>query len=264
MINSVLSMLLRYVNSQYKKDANYDIALCLLHHYDEIGNMTINEMADICYVSSASISRFIKLLGFQSFHEFKNACKNTLEIANTDYSLEVSKAKKDDIEPIFARYTQHVIDNIEYSYQQLNYEQIDRICHFIYESNQVIMLGFEFSTLLAQHIQSRFALMNKYVRIGFSYEEQLEAAKELNENSTVLIATVEGGYFYRNDEIINVLNEKKAKIVVLTMNTQSKLMKEVDEVIICGKENSDTESRVSLLYVLELLVMYYCINFSHR
>ena len=34
--NSVLSILLRYVNGQYKKDTNYDIALALLTHYSEI------------------------------------------------------------------------------------------------------------------------------------------------------------------------------------------------------------------------------------
>lgn len=264
MMNSVLSMLLRYVNGQYKKDTHYDIALSLLTHYSEISRMTINDLADICYVSPASISRFIKMLGFQSFHEFKDACKNTLAIENTDYSREVSKATKEDIEPIFERYTDHVIENIRYTYNQISYDQLDRISHMIYESEDVLMLGLEFSTLLAQHFQNRFALMNKYIKIGLSYEEQLELVKSLKEKSLVFILTIEGGYFYRNDEIIRLLLQKNTKIVALTMNTQSKLMKEVDEIIICSKENSDTEGRVSLLYVLELLIMYYCINFSHR
>ena len=84
--NSVLSILLRYVNGQYKKDTNYDIALALLTHYSEIPKKTINEISDLCYVSPASISRFVKLIGFHSFQEFKNACLNTLDISKTDYS----------------------------------------------------------------------------------------------------------------------------------------------------------------------------------
>lgn len=263
MINSVLSMLLRFVNGQYKKDTNYDIALSLLTHYSQIDKMTINELADVCYVSPASISRFIKLLGFKSFHEFKAACKNTLAINNTDYSPMVSKAVKEDIEPIFERYTDHVITNIKYSYEHISYDQLDRISHMIYESEDVAMLGLEFSTLLAQHFQNRFALMNKYIKIGLSYEEQLELVNSLKDNSVVFIVTIEGGYFYRNDKIIQILNNKNAKIIVITMNTQNKLMKEAQEVVICSKENSDTEGRISLLYVMELLIMYYCINFSH-
>lgn len=34
--DSVLSTLLKYVNGQYKKDTNYDIALALLTHYSVI------------------------------------------------------------------------------------------------------------------------------------------------------------------------------------------------------------------------------------
>ena len=41
--DSVLSTLLRYVNGQYKKDTNYDIALALLTHYSVIPEKTINE-----------------------------------------------------------------------------------------------------------------------------------------------------------------------------------------------------------------------------
>lgn len=60
--DSVLSTLLRYVNGQYKKDTNYDIALALLTHYSVIPEKTINELSELCFVSPASISRFVKLM----------------------------------------------------------------------------------------------------------------------------------------------------------------------------------------------------------
>ena len=161
--NSVLSILLRYVNGQYKKDTNYDIALALLTHYSEIPKKTINEISDLCYVSPASISRFVKLIGFHSFQEFKNACLNTLDISKTDYSPKVIKANKNDVKEILQHYTNRVISNIQFSYDHLDFEQLDRICSYIHDSNDVLILGLEFSTLLAQHVQNRFALMNKYI-----------------------------------------------------------------------------------------------------
>ena len=51
--DSVLSTLLRYVNGQYKKDTNYDIALALLTHYSVIPEKTINELSELCFVSPA-------------------------------------------------------------------------------------------------------------------------------------------------------------------------------------------------------------------
>lgn len=263
--NSVLSILLRYVNGQYKKDTNYDIALALLTHYSEIPKKTINEISDLCYVSPASISRFVKLIGFHSFQEFKNACLNTLDISKTDYSPKVIKANKNDVKEILQHYTNRVISNIQFSYDQLDFEQLDRICSYIHDSDDVLILGLEFSTLLAQHVQNRFALMNKYISVAISNEEQLESAHALKEGSTVIILSVEGGYFYRHNEVIQILLEKKVKLVVLTMNEHQKMINEfIDrEVILCSQDNTNTESRISLLYTLEIIIMYYCIYFTY-
>ena len=264
--NSVLSILLRYVNGQYKKDTNYDIALALLTHYSEIPKKTINEISDLCYVSPASISRFVKLIGFHSFQEFKNACLNTLDISKTDYSPKVIKANKNDVKEILQHYTNRVINNIQFSYDHLDFEQLDRICSYIHDSDDVLILGLEFSTLLAQHVQNRFALMNKYISVAISNEEQLESAHALKEGSTVIILSVEGGYFYRHNEVIQILLEKKVKLVVLTMNEHQKMINEfIDrEVILCSQDNTNTESRISLLYTLEIKRTTYKMKFYRQ
>ena len=100
----------RYVNGQYKKDTNYDIALALLTHYSVIPEKTINELSELCFVSPASISRFVKLIGFHSFQEFKNACLNTLDISKTDYSPQIIKADKKDGKEIFQNYRKNIKD----------------------------------------------------------------------------------------------------------------------------------------------------------
>lgn len=263
--DSVLSTLLRYVNGQYKKDTNYDIALASLTHYSVIPEKTINELSELCFVSPASISRFVKLIGFHSFQEFKNACLNTLDISKTDYSPQIIKADKKDVKEIFQNYTKHVIDNIQFTYDHLDFEQLDHVCKYIHDSLEVLVLGLEFSTLLAQHIQNRFALMNKYITVAISNDEQLEAAHNLKENSVVIILSVEGGYFYRHSEVIQILLEKNIKLIVLTMNNHNKMINEfIDkEVILCSQDNTNTESRMSLLYSLEIIIMYYCIYFTY-
>ena len=35
------------------------------------------------------------------------------------------------------------------------------------------------------------------------------------------------------------------------------------EVILCSQDNTNTESRMSLLYSLEIIIMYYCIYFTY-
>lgn len=66
-------------------------------------------------------------------------------------------------------------------------------------------------------------------------------------------------------EVIQILLEKNIKLIVLTMNNHNKMINEfIDkEVILCSQDNTNTESRMSLLYSLEIIIMYYCIYFTY-
>lgn len=258
----VLSLLLRYINNVQKKDNNYDIAKALLTHYHDIPQLNIHDMADKCFVSTASLSRFVRLLGFGDYPSFKKACESSIDI-NVDYSCEISKAHKEDIKPIFQRYTSNIKENMDYIFNHLDYQQLDRICKMIYESHSIAFFGLEFATLLGHHFQVKMADLNKFIKIGNSYIEQKEIADCLDENSVVIIASLEGGYFYHNDDILNILKAKKVKIIALTMNNSSLIKNSVDEIIVSSLYNSETEGRISLLYMIELLLMYYVINYKN-
>lgn len=261
MVTPVLTLLLREINVTNKKGSSYDIAKALMDHYHEIPNLTIHELADACYISSASLSRFIRLIGFDHYTEFKEACRKEIGI-EVDYSKDVSKASIDDMKPIIKRYTESIKNNIDYTYSQMDFRQLERICNLMFETEEIAFFGLEFATLLGQHFQVKMASMNKLVRLGLTYEEQKEIAGNLHENTLVFVASLEGGYFYRNDEVMDILKQKHAIIVALTMNEHTKLMKDVDEILICNKENSNTEGRITLLYMIEILLMYYFVNYQ--
>lgn len=260
-ITPVFSKLLRYINNGYKKDNNYDIAKAMLDHFEEISNLTIYELADLCYVSPASISRFIRTLGFDNYSDFKKECKSTMSI-DVDYSKAVNKATKEDIEPIFQRYTNNIIENLQFTLDKLDYEQLERIANKLYNTNDIALFGLEFANILGQHFQIKMASMNKFVKIGMTYEEQIEIAESLKDGAVVLIMSLEGGYFYRSDKVMEILKKKDITIVAFSMNDNLKPAKDVDELIICNKYNSDTEGRLTILYIMELILMYYCINYQ--
>lgn len=252
----LMSRLLRYTNNNYKKDLNYEIALQLLINFQKIPELSISEAAELCFVSNASISRFVRHFGFAGFTDFKEAAKKSLRI-DTDYSKEITKADKENLDPIYRQYTDEIIENLNFAYENLDFEQLDRICEIIQKAPEVCLFGLEFSMLMGQHFQSRMAMMNKLVRIGLTSEQQEEIARNLPQDSVVLIATMEGGYFYRNSEIIDILKQKKIKCITITMHPDYKIMDLADEILLCGKYNNNTEGRISLLYLIEMLIMHY-------
>ena len=257
----VLSLLLRYINNTTKKDNNYDIAKGLLEHYHEIPVLTIHDMADACYVSSSSLSRFVHLIGYRDYREFKESCKNSIEI-DVDYSFELAKTRKEDMESIYRTYTNNIKTNLDFALANLDYEQLERIARTIYETKDIAFFGLEFATLLGQHFQIKMAELNKLVKIGDTYQKQKEIVESFDKSGIVIIASLEGGYFYHNDDILKALKEKGVTIVALTMNDSSMIKKSSDEIILTSKSNSDTEGRISILYVIEILLMYYVINYK--
>ncbi len=251
-LGTVRNLLLRYTNENYQKDTNYDIAIAIINVYDRIPSISINELAELCFVSPATITRFIKHLGFSTFGEFKDLCKNDISI-DVDYSNLTSKGEKTYIES----YKESVISNIEDMWVNISEDKLKEISKNIHKCETLVFFGLEFSTILGQHFQSRMILMNKFVKIGLSLQEQVKIAESLNENSFVIIASVDGGYLYRNMKVYDILKEKNVKILLLTKDSNNKLNSIANETIVCGIKNENTEGRISLLYAIELIIMSY-------
>lgn len=259
MIVPAISELLRIVNNSTKRDSNYDIALAMIENYKEIPKLTIHELANVCFVSSSSISRFIRYIGYENFTEFRQSCSNPMGI-DTDYSKETISASKEDIQPIFRRYTENIKENLDYTLDILDFDQLDRICKMIYESETLALFGLEFAMIIGQHFQTKLASLNKLVSLGISNDSQMEIAKSLDRNSVVIITSLEAGYFYRCQDVLEVLEQKDVQIIAISMSNNSKLLKNVDELLVCNKYNNNTEGRITLLYILEILIMYYSIK----
>ena len=67
MMGSLSDRLLSFVSTALVRDANYDIAVALLRHYPQLKGLTLSQIADLCYTSNASISRFCRFLGMDNF-----------------------------------------------------------------------------------------------------------------------------------------------------------------------------------------------------
>ena len=55
-----------------------------------------NAKTVLCYVSSSSITRFVRTLGYDSYKQFKNDIDNTLTI-DVDYSKRINMATAEDL-----------------------------------------------------------------------------------------------------------------------------------------------------------------------
>ena len=61
----------RFCNENSINESDYSIAKSLILHIADINEMTISDIAEEANSSVASVSRFIRKMGFQSLNEFR-------------------------------------------------------------------------------------------------------------------------------------------------------------------------------------------------
>ncbi|HCM84711.1 MULTISPECIES: MurR/RpiR family transcriptional regulator [Enterococcus] len=254
--NSVRSILLRYINNQKKQDNNYFIAQIILDSFNTIPQLTIYELSEKCFVSTAAISRFIRLLGFATYTEFKAACEAEIGIVH-DYDKKYTMKANEPSSDFMEEFTENLYSNLAYCQQHLSESKLQEVVQMIAETPDVVVFGLEFAAFMSQHFQSRLAMMDKRIHTGFTVADQLETIEKIQPNSLALIFSMEGGFFYFNEKVVAALKKKNARIIVFTFKNSPMIERSADEVIICGERNENTEGRLSVLYVMELLIFYY-------
>lgn len=256
---SVRSLLLRYLNNQKKQDNNYFIAQAILRSFSKIPKMTIYELAEECFVSTAAISRFIRILAFSSYTEFKQAVEKEIDIVS-DYSKKVIQPVEQR-EEFLDEFTSNLLINLRYAKEHLSISELETVVSAIYEIENVAVFGLEFAAFMGQHLQSKLASMDKIIRIGFTVEEQLKIVEESSPDSLVLIFSMEGGFFYFSEKVIAALKKKGIKIIVFTFKHSPIIERSADQIILCGEINENTEGRIAILYMMELVIYMYMKKF---
>lgn len=262
-MGSVTYKLLDYINSATKEDINYEIATIMLKNFSKVKEMNITDIAELCFVSPATISRFFRQLGFDNFSEFKEIASFNYPLQK-DYSNKLIEVGTDNIKEAVEEYTKSLTNNINYALDNLDYEVLDRVIKAINESEKVGYFGAQFLQSVGKHLQSKLILMDKYIEAYSFYEKQLKCARNLNKDSLAIIVSVEGSYFFKYMDIVESIKESGAKIVVITQNKNSKLADMADELLICGNSNSNNEGRTIVFYLIELLAFRYSVIYNKR
>lgn len=262
MTYNVISLLLNILNNSNSNKVDYAIAEGLLKNFKSISSVSIHEMAELCFVSPSSLSRFVKKHGFSGYGQFKQRCREEIDI-EVDYSNSVRKAEHDDLLPVFQNYTNNIVQNLNYNLDMLQKVDLAHVCSLIHDAPDVAFLGLEFANIIGQHFQVKLAECNRFVHLKHFDATDLELVDSLKDKSVVIIASLEGGYLYRNQDVLRRLKEKQMTIIAITMENQAKIYRDIDYLIFCNKFNSETEGRISLLHTLEFLIMTYFVNYKY-
>ncbi|GAP02419.1 transcription regulator [Fructobacillus pseudoficulneus] len=220
---------------------------------DQAAGGTIREMADHTGVSTASISRFVKKIGFESYRDFSVALASYNQSRPpVDLFGEIEDA--DNTEAITKKVFAGAQNALSMTIQSLDASQLDLAVKWLTSAKRVGFFGIGGSSIAAFNAYHKFLRTPIDVISHPDYDIQLMQAVKLTPQDTAVVISHSG----RNEDTLFVaqkLKENKVPFIAITSFANSPLAKMADIVFLSLAEeiNFRSESMSSLVAQLTII-----------
>ncbi len=251
--------LIVFLDTADENSTNYNIAWYMVHHLEEISTIGISELAKVCFVSPATISRFSRTIGYENFAHLKQNCASNRKYRTLMHSankIPTSMMKKNPHQATF-EYVEKINQATSEMVEYLNWEQIDEVLKLIHDMKNVYFFGTQFSHSAALHLQADLLMMDKFTIAYIDYEKQLETAKYLDDESVAIIISVNGHFASSASKAMHYIKKANSKVVFITHDASLEEVKYADYVIELGSKSNGDYGKHTLLTLMELLSSRY-------
>jgi len=260
-VENTVSRVLTLVNSRYDSMTNSEkkVAKVILSaDIKEILKMTVNEMANLCNVSEATIIRFVKKIGFDSFQEFKLSIAMEMPNDLQDQDMDITIEKGEDPKAILKKVLAGFIRTIESTANIQNVNNYISAVNMIRSANKIEIYGVGASGAVAKVFQY------KLLRTGFPAiaieDPHMQCISAANlKPGDLAIGISQSGSTKDTVDSLATAKKRRASTIALTDHVNSPITKHADIVIeTYSRENpvktSAGRSIVAQIFVVEVII----------
>lgn len=173
------------------KGTEQRIASFLLASRDSLVSMNAAELAQAAGVSSASVIRFARQMGYRGYPEFKVDYLSDEKQLKAE-SLYGNLSRHDDTAQIIAKSGQMFISTIEKSLELLEPAAVDAVAKKIVDAKRIVLFGIGSSAIVANDIFHKFTRVNKYALFSADLHAQLSYSANLTKDDLAIAVTARG------------------------------------------------------------------------
>lgn len=261
--------LINYINMAQEEDVYYYAAKTMLENLHEIPHYSITQVADMCFASTATISRLIRRLNFPNFNDFKQDVIYSLDDINSDVPVHFENEPTQDMLSVTPTqlkndFYKSVSANLEYTQNHVQASDIEEIIDYIDAAKRVIFIGFNYCQMVSNQLQQTLALHHKEVTAKTSEKLQLSLLQETTSEDLIILTTITGNYFKYKKEATELIKKSPAKKVVITQAMELVPEHEVDKVLLIGDKNISYIGKFSVMMIFELIEMFYIARHTNQ
>lgn len=239
--------------SPESNDADINIARCLLKNINYIKKkqLSLQELADICYTSKASISRFSQKMGYSNFNEFKLDCIGIQEELN-EMIIDNHALQKTNM----LLFSQKLSQCFHETHHENLIQSLNEICKLIYQANRVIIFATHIPGDIANILQWALLTTGRYVEFYPRKEHQIEVVKQVKQDDLCIFISLEGTLLMEKSITIPAIISM-AKTVLITQNSHTKFHEQFTQTITLGHHDEENLGKYKLLFFIDCLINHY-------
>lgn len=244
----------RFCNENSINESDYSIAKSLILHVSDINEMTISDIAEEANSSVASVSRFIRKMGFQSLNEFRTKMprdKNNYQNLMNMLFIKSNGFLNDG--QIEHNLINEALDNLKSTISILDDSKINQLIDMIFESSSISLLGDTREVRTFYTFQLGLMMLNKPVFAFTNSEIAIHHLSMMKEGDTVIYFVLAKEWFTDSmkKKLCNAY-QKGAKIVIFTQDELEDDVK-AELIISYGKPGSHNNGYYSLTFLCNLI-----------
>lgn len=252
--------LLHYLNTN-NRDATYSrIIIYLFTHVNEVRSLTITEIAERCFVSPATLTRFCRHFKISSFQSLRESVVS-LGTMKKHNGLRMKEQELYDLKEhpksYLKTYGNEIITAVNDVLQTIDIKQVDHVLTDVHLAKEVVLIGYSSTLELAKELQTSFLLSGKLVFVGETEEMQHAFVDNLTAESVVIVISSYGSILTKSSELMRKITDSSAKSILLTQNTQNTLTNLFDLAVNVTKTNYVRIGNYPLSFFLDYFVRRY-------
>lgn len=252
--SSKLLALMQHCNSQVTNQNEYMISSAIIRRVVHNEDLSIEQIAEEASISQASISRFIRKAGFDSWQDFRECCSGACkEIGQRRFLSDSANKNPRSLAEIKENIYRAMTENISATNNGFDSEGMENIIAVLESAKEVIFLGDEhaLSIFYTLQLDLMFSGITSYLYKNTDIQESL--ADRVKPGTVVVFLNVENNFVSDSRaDVIRQMKDGGAKIIIFSQQDVDGLLV-YDYLYRYGVSGSVNNGYYSLFFISQIL-----------
>lgn len=242
----LLPYFLSIINNSNNKDLTYYVAKYIVENISHIDEVSLQDIADGCFVSVPTVKQFFKKFDYGNYLHFKEKLKVDLTVR-----LDQISRGYDSFNPLRL---ENAMKHISNGLQEFDETNLDSIVLEITRCKRVIIVGSPTITPILSNFQVDLITMGKTVIISSLINGN---TFEFEEDDLILMISGTGRLFVSDTTLQEILNHYNNRVIIFSGDVNINFIYNVVNKVNIITENEMFETEYLLMYYFDMLRMKY-------